>query len=213
MAQSELCFSGAAVVGGVRTSLPTTTLTVTQELIILRLFPFGVYYFSPKNVISIEQVNKTRICIRHAIRDYPSKISFISIDSKDIAQRIKEMGFAPSCRGLDSLFSIPRSGSPVYWQVILGSLLWWNGLLFLGSKYPGLNSLVPLPLVALFGIFLACLLILNLPMAQRFVLKPGRRIGEIKPALFLTVLITGLFLVVMSLAWIVESINHQMSTT
>jgi hypothetical protein len=134
MAQSELCFSGAAVVGGVRTSLPTTTLTVTQELIILRLFPFGVYYFSPKNVISIEQVNKTRICIRHAIRDYPSKISFISIDSKDIAQRIKEMGFAPSCRGLDSLFSIPRSGSPVYWQVILGSLLWWNGLLFLGSS-------------------------------------------------------------------------------
>ena len=86
------------------------------------------------------------------------------------------------------------------WQTVIVALLVWNGLFLLdmvsGRKFTAIPG--PFFLLALGLVSVATLAALSVPAFQRIVLKPGRRVGEIRPLLLLLLLVSTLMLVVMT---------------
>jgi len=87
---------------------------------------------------------------------------------------------------------------------IIALVVVWNALFILGGFLPGKpppeepGLLVPLALAV---VLVASFAVDRSPAFQRWVLKPGRSVGEIRPALRLIQLTTGLLLVIFAIVF------------
>jgi len=191
--------TGGAKVGLVTQSWPLAKLTATPDAITLTVRMFGEYTFPPGRILALSRREKFRFFgrgleIRHDIADYPERIIFLCWGSPDkLLAGIRDAGFAA---GTD--VPPPRSagaGWAIRWQTVLVSLLVWNVLFLLDLRpdrewhFPGTFSVVAVGLL-----FVVASSALRFPFVQRWILKPGRSVGEILPLLKLLRLVAGLMI-------------------
>jgi len=200
--------TGGARVGWTNASWPLAQLSSSQEQLILNIRLLGTYAFVPEQVSEIEKfvwlpVIAQGIKIHHCNPDCPEKIIFWSLGNpKTVLQGIKDSGFLPTA--LPSAI-VKRRGIAIRWSVIIGAFALWNGPFFLAfflfAKLP--ENAAPVALLFLLPLAMAfafCLGTLKSPSFRRIVLKPGRSVGEIRPILRLIGFITGIMLLVFSIA-------------
>jgi hypothetical protein len=143
--------------------------------------------------------------IKHNRLDYPPYIAFWILGSPTkLLERIAETGFSPSASpGPVS----ERSEFPVRWSAIAIAFILWSGLSFLDDN--GSFSLRhELGLGAFVATLVAFLLAWGIRASewlQGLVLKEGHSVGEIRSALVLLQLVSGMGVVVFALQFL---INH-----
>ncbi len=88
------------------------------------------------------------------------------------------------------------------WSFIIALVVVWNALFILGGFLPGKPPPEKpglLVLLALAVVLVASFAVDRSPAFQRWVLKPGRSVGEIRPSLRLIQLTTGLLVVIFAI--------------
>ena len=193
--------TGGARIGWVNATWPLAKLTATPEAIRLSVRFLGDYTFTPERVVAITRYGMIPILgwgiqIRHCIADYPERVIFWCIFSPDtLLARIHEAGFQPQAQ---SSVVPPRRGMAFRWQTVIVALLVWNGLFLLDMVSGRKFTAIPGPFFLLGLVAVATLAALIVPAFQRIVLKPGRRVGEIRPLLHLLLLVSASMLIVMT---------------
>ena len=180
----------AVRIGGVRSNFPGTKLFVTPNELVLKIPLLGTYKFSPSDIIRFEP-NKglfgANVILNHIVLDYPEKISLAYPGgANDLTLFLNRNGFVPQGVAEASLL---RANIPVRWSFLLIAVLLWNALLLYGhieGKFR-VFSFIAIALMFLITVLLPCSKAL-----QGVVLKPGRRVGEIKPTLNLFKWISGI---------------------
>ena len=180
----------AARIGGVRSNFPGIKLSATPHELVLKVPLLGTYTFAPSDIIKFEP-NKglygANVFINHNILDYPKKISFDYKGGADeLTLKLNQDGFIPAGVA-DPAFL--RNGFPVRWAFLIAAILLWNALLIYGKTQ---NKFSLYSFIAIVLMFLATIFLPRSEAFQSLVLKPGRRIGEIKPTLSLFKWISGI---------------------
>jgi len=195
----EFAATGGAQLGWINATWPLANLSVSAEKIELRVGASGKYIFRPESVVDISRytfipVLGWGIRIRHCVAAYPDDIVFWCLGNPDkLMERIRETGFGARAAGPPIS---PRRGSAIRGESALIAGLEWIGLIALDvsfdhrSAIPGLSSmLVP-------GLLFAISIATSWSNAfQRLILKQGRDVGEIRPALNLLMIASGILLV------------------
>jgi hypothetical protein len=141
------------------------------------------------------------IRIHHSVARYPERVIFYSFGNPDtLLNRIRYAGFQP--KG-SSLGTSSRRGFPIRWQFLVIAIAAWNGLFMLngliparGAAPPPTFEVRPFSLLALGSLFIISVATPRITALQRFILKEGRDVGEIRPLLSLLMLISAVILVV-----------------
>jgi hypothetical protein len=183
-------------------SRPLATLSAGPDSIRLRIWFLDEFTFRPDQVAAITTYSllpmldlfPKGIRIEHCVMDYPESIVFYG--GNDLLDRVREAGFIP--QALAS--SIPvRPGMAFRWQAALVILVVYNvmGLLdlvhgfrdFFQGKvlFPLPGPFTPAALLLLLGTSIATL---RWPTFQRMMVKPGRRVGEVRGFLRFTIIIS-----------------------
>jgi hypothetical protein len=196
--------AGGARVGWVNASWPLARISATAERLSVSVSLLGTYTFSPEQVSAVERygmipVLASGIRVRHHVPDYPQGIIFWTLGNPEaVLGGIRDAGFIPA-----ALVSTPpgRRGIPMRWSAMLAAIVAWNALCVLAFGGLGRDASVPewpvlVPLVAAFALSLG---ILRSRTLQRLVLKPDRRVGEIRPFLRLLALVGGVLSVIFAL--------------
>jgi hypothetical protein len=209
---STIQFTGGANCGLLRCSAPFARLSANRKSLVLKI-PFGVYTFTPKNVVSISRESNHRLCIEHTVPSYPSHIMFLPMDysSQDIINQIHEVGFIPSG---DEKIKVSNRGLPLHWWSIATFVLLWNTSFWATPRYPQFSIFIPLPILTMSVLFATTILLMKVNALQRIVLKPGRSIREIMPLLFLLAFVSGILtfaMVIMLLSGQYASIQEKES--
>jgi len=204
---------GGARVGLMRAGWPLATLSAMVNKLTLKVRILGTYNFAPEQISAIESyviipVLAWGIRIRHNVSDYPENIIFWSLSNPDnILNGIRNSGFAIANSG--SALPVYR-GFPIRWSAAIIVVVVWSALFLLASPYfetmpstPGWRACI-----ALLVIFCSSIGTLYSSTLQSMVLKPDRKIGEIKPLLRLLVLISGVMFVGFSIALSSGAFNH-----
>jgi len=195
--------TGGARVGWVNATWPLAKLSATPEAIRLSIGFLGDYIFTPDRVVAVTRCGTISlfgqgIQIHHCNADCPERVIFWCLGSPDtLLARIRDAGFQPQA---PSSAMPSRSGMAFRWQTVIVALLVWNSLFLLdlvsGRKFTAIPG--PFFLLALGLMAVATLAALSVPAFQRIVLKPDRRVGEIRPLLHLLLIVSTLMLVVMT---------------
>lgn len=203
MAQS-FDITGGARIGWMNATWPLAQLSSTADRLTVAVLFLGTYSFVPDQVSSIERYVMIPILgwgirVRHCVPEYPRKIIFWYLGNPErLLHGISESGFHPTA----TPSQIPgRAGIPVRWSVIIAAFAAWNGLILMdwtrsAHSFP---SPGPYSCIALLLLFCFSIGTLRLPVVQRFVLKPGRGVGEIGAALRLLVFISGFMLLLFTI--------------
>ena len=207
--QTRFTTRGGAKVGWVNYSWPSARLEVNGEELTVTttmfgLFETGRYTFSREQIVSIERYSVfpilgTGIRIVHSVTGYPQKLIFWC-RPVSVLRGIASTGFTLNDPGSTSP-ALPDRGFPFRWPPLIALIVIWNLLLGYESvfrrghfNFPGPFTLLALTLV--FTLSVATLFSSGL---QSKVLKPGRSVGEVRPALLLIATITGFMLGIFSL--------------
>jgi hypothetical protein len=202
--QSLFNKTGGARIGWMNASWPLARLSATQDKLTVKALVLGEYTFTPEQVSAVERyvvipVLGWGIRVQHCVPDYPQQIIFWSLGSPDdVIAGIQNAGFIPT--GSSSTNPV-HQGIPIKWSAIIAAIVIWNALfipLFLGQTHTNLapNGLMLMPLLAAFGFSIG---VLMSPTLQRLILKPDRRVGEIRPLLLLLSCISGLLIIVFTI--------------
>lgn len=160
----------------------------------------GDHLFTPDTVVSITRHTVIPILgwgvqIQHCHPEYPARFIFWSFGNPDaLLAGIRESGFIPRAPAA----SIPlHRGFALRWQAIVAAVLAWNGLFFLdmflqGKTFPTVG---PFILSAVGLAFIASIAAIRMTSFQRLILKPDRRIDEIRPLLNLLIWVAGFLFV------------------
>jgi hypothetical protein len=131
------------------------------------------------------------IRIQHTRSEYPADLIFYPTSgAKDLPAQIARAGFVP----LASASAVPaRQGLAVRTMTVVLFLGIWNGLILLDmiahpQAMPGPG---PFTLLAVGGTFVATIALLRVPRLQKYLLKPGRDLGEVRGFLHLLLLCSG----------------------
>jgi hypothetical protein len=192
--------TGGARIGLMNATWPLASLSVTGEVIRLSVDFLGKYTFTPGQVVAISRYSAIPVLgwgiqIQHTCPDYPQHIVFWCLGDPDkLLAGIQATGFRAQAQPVELP---PPKPWPIRWQAFLLMILVWNGLFMLAifdflvsaadrRSFPG-----PAGLLALGSLFVAALATLFYPPFQRFVLRPGRSVNEIRAPLNLILLISG----------------------
>lgn len=197
----SLKYIGGARIGWVSATWPLAILTVTRDKLILNATLIGKYSFSPNQIISLRKYIMIpflgwgiKIC--HNISDYPKNIVFCCLGNPDsLIRKINQVGFIPAPY---TEITSDHKGIPVRWQALIVICIIWNSLILLDTyktKTFSPNGLGIYSFLAIFLLFLGSIGVWRSTILQRFLMKEGRNLGEIKPWLHLVVLVTGFMLI------------------
>jgi hypothetical protein len=171
----------AVRIGGVRSNFPGTKLLVTPNELILKVPMLGTYKFTPSDIIKFEPntgLYGANVILVHNVLDYPEKISLAYPDGANaLTLFLNQHGFVP--QGVAEA-SLQRAGIAARWSFLFAAVLLWNALLIYGH-INGKFRLYSFIAVAL--VFIVVVLLPYSKALQGMVLKPRRRVGEIKPML------------------------------
>src|SRR5882724_3154432 len=113
-----------------------------------------------------------------------------------LIERIRQVGFVPAA---PPPTAPAKRGIPVRWSFIIALVVVWNALFILGGFLPG----KPPPEKPGVLVLVASFAVERSPAFQRWVLRPGRSVGEIRPSLRLIQLTTGLLVVIFAIVFMV----------
>ncbi|MBE7384933.1 MAG: hypothetical protein F6J95_026410 [Leptolyngbya sp. SIO1E4] len=204
--QDFVRFSGGAIIGRLRISLPTTLLANSQGITLD--FFLGKYIFYSDVITSIEVKGTSKIAIHHTMHQYPERIIFISSNSERKARQIRRL-LPHLYTQKNPAISSPRKGWPVRWQFVSFSLAWWNSPFLIASQYPEINETFPLSVITSILTFVGTLLVMRFPSLQYFVVTPGRHIGEVKHVIILVSFLTGIISLSMVIGFIAQVIQQS----
>ncbi len=192
----------AVRIGGVRSNFPGTKLFVAPNELILKIPMLGTYKFSPSNVIKFEP-NKglygANVMLIHNVLDYPEKISLAyQGGANGLTLFLNQHGFVP--QGVAEAL-LQRAGIAVRWSFLIAAVVLWNALLIYGH-IKGEFRLYSFIAIAL--VFVVAILLPYSKVLQNLVLKPGRRVGEIKPTINVFKWVSGIIGFITILGWFLE---------
>ncbi len=199
--------TGGVRIGWYHASWPLATLYADSNEIRLKVFLAEEYRFEKGQVSGIEIVGSVPLIsqgikIGHIVPDYPEKIIFYGGNPEKLIKAIHDAGFRPAATAA----SAPRrDGIPVRWQAIILIIALWNTpFLIEGGFKPESNpsKMRPHQLIALMTFFLASIALQRSQYLQSLMLKPGRRMGEIRHIVSLITLITGFLSIIFGLFYI-----------
>ncbi|MBW4418062.1 MAG: hypothetical protein KME13_02390 [Myxacorys californica WJT36-NPBG1] len=193
---SSIQFQCGLSAAGVRVTSPLATVSVDSHLLILKA-PLLYYSFKPNQIVALEVISKHDMCIAHTVRNYPADIRLKLPNAHQALEDIYNCEFLPSGINCDRISD--RGWAIRSWTVI-AFLFVWYGTIWAGPKYPELSIIAPLPVITLLSICIASIILIGSQNAQRLILKPGRSISEIKPAVYLLILLSGLMAIMMMLS-------------
>ena len=196
---SFITFQCGLSCGGVRVSSPLAMTSADSYFLILKA-PFLHYSFRPNQVINIEAISTYRLRIIHTIDNYPENIEIkLQRQSEQVLKDIYECGFTPSAV-YNNEITYSRKDIPIRSSIIILLLLIWYFTVWATPRYPELSILAPLPVITLLVISFSAIIILRSSNLQKFILKPNRKLGEIKPVLYLVAVLSGLTSIIMMLS-------------
>ena len=203
---SAFTSTGGARIGWINVSWPLAELSVTPRSLVIRAWLLGTYTFTPEQIVRLEPYGSIPVIYRgirvvHSHPDYPSGFIFWCLrNPARLIERIRQAGFVPAAPPTAPV----KRGNPVRWSFIIALFVVWNALFILGGFWPG----QPPPekpgafvLLALAVLLFASLATERSPAFQRWVLKPGRSVGEIRPALRLIQLVSAFVLAICALVF------------
>ncbi|OGP90969.1 MAG: hypothetical protein A2031_04395 [Deltaproteobacteria bacterium RBG_19FT_COMBO_43_11] len=163
---------------------------MTPNELVLKVPLLGTYKFSPSDIIRFEP-NKglygANVILIHNILDYPEKISLAyQGEANELTLLLNQHGFIP--QGVADALLL-RTGIVVRWSFLLIAVLLWNAFLFYGHIK---GEFRVFSFIAIALVFIVAVLLPHSEALQSLILKPGRRVGEIKPSLNLFKWISGI---------------------
>lgn len=195
--------SGGATIGWVYATWPAAGLSVGEEVLSLNVGLLGSYTFRREQVVSVDSYGFFPIIgggirIRHTVAEYPRHIVFSCLRPPgSLIKRIHEVGFIPEGRVQD----MPTGrGIAVRWQTLVAGVALWSLLLEIDRRLsqdgqPGLFTFL-----ALLMLFLVSTNIWWSRSLQALLLKPGRKLSEIKHWLSLLAVISGALCLIFGLS-------------
>lgn len=186
---------GGARIGWVNATWPFALLSVSEQALTVTVAVLGRYTFRRDQIVAMEPyavlpVLGGGVRIEHTVAEYPRHIVFGCFGRpRSLINRIHETGFIPEAQPDETLTT---RGMAVRWQALVFSLGLYCALLLLDwlrspDEHPGSLSFLAVSLLFLGTTGMRCSLCL-----QRLVLKPGRRVSEIKHWLGFLSLVSGL---------------------
>jgi hypothetical protein len=192
----------AVRIGGVRSNFPGTKLSVTPDELVLKIPMLGTYKFSPSDIIRFEP-NKglygANVLLIHNILDYPEKVSLAyQGGANELILFLNQNGFVP--QGVSEA-SLLRNGIAVRWSFLVIAVLLWTALLIYGHIKDEFRLF---SFIAVAIVFIIAALLPYSKALQSVALKPGRRVGEIKPTINIFKWISGIIGFITILNWFLE---------
>lgn len=193
MATSSVSQRGGAQVGWLSAPWPLASIQIAPGS--LTVSALGRYTFAPAEVHAIEPVGSipvltTGIRIHHTRPDYPEKIVFYSMGSREcLLQASGAAGFPVGKPTLQA-----TRGFPVRVSAIVVFVLMWNALFLLDRGGNPLNTsgtFGPYSFLALALAFAVATLAPRSARLQEFILRDGHNLGEIRGFLRLLQVTTG----------------------
>jgi hypothetical protein len=188
---------GGAQVGWLSASWPLAGIKI--ELGSLVLSALGGYIFKPSDVHAIEPVGSipvltTGIRIHHNKVDYPEEVIFYSVGGRErLLHAAREAGFAVGAPTM-----LTARGFPVRTSAIVAVVLMWNLLFFLDRpnlEYFGAGGFGLYSMLALVMAFLIATATPVSSILQTLILREGHNVGEIRGALRLLQIVSGILAV------------------
>ncbi|UCE65168.1 MAG: hypothetical protein JSU85_09835 [Candidatus Zixiibacteriota bacterium] len=198
---------GGARVGGVNATFPLASLTARKDKLDLSVAFIGNYTFTANQVVSVEKYVTIPLLgwgirINHNVSTYPEKMVYWCLGSPGrLINKIKETGFLPGA----GPHSVPvHTGFPVRPQAIITLVVIWNLLLMMDFGFPPRPFARPgwYTFSAVFLLFIMSIAVRRAEWLQRWVLKPERSLGEIKPWLNLLAIVCGMLSIFIFIALI-----------
>lgn len=184
---------GGACIGGIVAPWPLAHVLVAVDTITVDFL--GQYRFAPADVLTIESVGTlplltTGIRIHHHRADYPEVFVLYCSSARArtaLLQALRDAGFTTGRPAVPQ----PARGFPVRTKALVAALLAWNVMFVMGKLPAGINGApVHNELEQAFYALLAPVLVLLVASLaprsrriQRFLLRAGRQLGEIRGAL------------------------------
>ncbi len=196
---------GGAYVGGIIAPWPLAHVQVSPEAITVDFL--GQYRFAPADVVTLESVGTlplltTGIRIHHHRADYPEMfVIYCSPRARAaLLQALRDAGYTTGRPAVPQ----PARGFPVRTQALVAALLAWNLVFVMGKLPAGIDgapahSELEQAFYALLAPVLVLLVASLAPRSrriQRFLLRAGRQLGEIRGALRLLQAIAAIALAV-----------------
>ena len=191
--------TGGARIGWVNASWPLARLSVTEKELSLKVSLFGIYKFTPEQVVRLEPhgsipLISSGIQVVHNKADSPQTLIFWCVGSRDrLLEEIRRSGFKPSGKAA----AVPlQTGMPWRWSFIVAAVLLLNAL-FLADRFivKVQHGTGPLSVAAMAIIFATSIGLMRSEFVQSLALKPGRSAEEILPMARLLTMISGFMLV------------------
>lgn len=197
-------------------AVDSSSLTIVTTL--FGLFEMGRYRFTPDQVTRIDRFGSIPLIgegirIHHTVTDYPEKVVFWCRPSS-VLSGIASAGFSTASVGTASGGIAPTRGFPLrIWPLVVVVIV-WN--LLLGSEFLSRPHHVAFPgpctVAALAFVFCTSVAVLRFPGVQEVFLRPGRRIGEVRPMFLLIATVTGIMLLVLSIICFFHSASISASS-
>ena len=192
--------TGGVRIGWANASWPLARLSVSRVTLSISAMMLGTYTFTPDQVVALEPYGSIPIVgrgirILHSRSDYPDKIVFWCFRKPErLLDEIRVAGFLPQA-SRTALRN--RTGIPVRWTPIISIVVAWNMLFLLDGFVPWNPPKAPGPfvLLAVALVFAAAFASQRSETVQAWVLKPGRSVTEITPALLVLQLVSGFMLI------------------
>jgi hypothetical protein len=188
---------GGAQIGWVNAGWPLARLSVSPGSLVVSGPLVGTYALVPEQVVALEPYGWIPILHRgvrivHANPIYPARIVFFTF--QDPARLIERIRAAPFIPAAPARPTPARRGVPIRGSALLLLVLGWSALHALDGLLPGTRSPAARLAAALALLFIAASVLPGSPWLQSWVLRPGRTVGEIRPALMLVRLVAGFLL-------------------
>jgi hypothetical protein len=194
---NEIEETGGAKIGIAQATWPFAKLTVTKNVLQLNASLVGNLYFRPSDIIGIEPsslLSGAGIKINHRVKEYNSKVIFLTSNGQDLINRIESTGFLQNSNVLPAdieaeITKYQSGGSfPFKWSAAITFIVIWN-ILFLTDLFTWFGKRNKMPLgdgarLAIGFAFLFALAVFVVQPFRQLVLKEGRSVKDVKAFLF-----------------------------
>lgn len=202
---ATISLRGGAFIGGIVAPWPLAHVQVAADTVTVDFL--GQYRFAPADVLAIESMGTlplltTGVRIHHYRADYPEMfVIYCSPRARTgLLQALRGAGFTIGRPAVPT----PARGFPVRTKALIAALLAWNVMFVMGKLPAGIDGArVHSELEQAFYALVAPVLVLLVASLaprsrriQRFLLRAGRQLGEIRGALRLLQAIAAIALAV-----------------
>ncbi|MEW6527534.1 MAG: hypothetical protein AB1444_12845 [Spirochaetota bacterium] len=214
MNHDSITIIGGARIGCINVTFPFAKLTISKDMLNLKVMLLGNYSFKRGDIISVERYGlipffSWGIRINHTRNNYPQKMIFWTFGKNPVKliEKICTMGFIDSDVKNSVNDKIKIDGIPVKIIPLAIIIIVWNILLLLDFVYifdkqktgPGIFSFLALICIFIIATSLKCT-----NSVKKIILKSNRHYSEIQHINNLLILVSGFMMVLYILKYILK---------